>query len=160
MTASVNCFSSSFRLITANYPESVFKNKVAFDHWRRATWDVTIPITTWLFAAFRTELHGGEKHKPRKGGNCKQKPSSITCTIVWALRVLLEFPRMDRLIRYDGFPPLVSAKVLWPPGTSPVNDLILVELCLPASHLPSHDALPPWPVREGGTAPASRSIPC
>lgn len=36
-TASVNCFSSSFRLRTAKYPESVFKNKVDFDHWRSAT---------------------------------------------------------------------------------------------------------------------------
>lgn len=35
-TASVNCSSSSFRVITANYPESVFKNKVDFDHSRRA----------------------------------------------------------------------------------------------------------------------------
>lgn len=36
-TASVNCFSSSFGFITANYPESVFKNEVDFDHSRRAT---------------------------------------------------------------------------------------------------------------------------
>lgn len=92
------------------------------------------PFATWLFAVFRTELHGG-KRQAGKGRNCNQKASSITCTIVWALRVFLEFSGMDRLIRCDRFLPLA----LWPPGTSPVNNCILVERgtvssCIPFAH--------------------------